>query len=190
MGLLAKTVFKGVKNVEFSYGGPRLEMGEMLHRLGLLSQEKIALGKDCAMSPQEFVLRVIPKPPASAEEIKAVIGHGITGCRGALCVRLLGTNGAGQRLQIDRYMDSPGLEEAFQMSGLAHDAYLFGRCAAVFAMMVAEGLCHESGLMVPEQLGTTCRKYIVEKLAKMCITADETITILDSDAPLSCNSCC
>jgi saccharopine dehydrogenase-like NADP-dependent oxidoreductase len=68
----------------------------------------------------------------------------------------------------------PGLVEAFETSGLSHEAYLTGQCASVFVKMMVDDAFSEPGLFVPEQLEADAREYCFRNLADLGVTIDET----------------
>lgn len=171
MGLLASSVLKGAKDIEFKYGGPQVELAEHLYKVGLLSKEKVNV-KGTEVIPFDVLMAQIPRAPRFEEEIQAVIDEGIIQDEGAFLVRLRGKQ-SGKECQIDCYTNFPGLEEAFAKSRMTHESYSTGQCAAVFTSLMVEGLCRETGVIVPEQLDTRCRRYVFEELAKLEITVDE-----------------
>lgn len=173
MGLLADLILKGAKDIEFKYGGPQVELAEMLYKLGLLSKDTVTV-KGVEVRPFDVVMRQIPRAPRFPEEIQAVIDEGIIQDEGAFLVRLKGLRD-GKAVQIDSYTNFPGLEEAFRRSQMTHESYSTGQCAAVFSSLMVEGLCRDKGLIVPEQLATDCRRYVLAELAKFGITVDEFI---------------
>jgi saccharopine dehydrogenase-like NADP-dependent oxidoreductase len=72
MGLLADKVLKGVKNVDFKYGGCGVELSELLYNMGLLSKEPVTV-KGTRIVPMDLVLKLCPPAPKYPEEIKAII---------------------------------------------------------------------------------------------------------------------
>ena len=70
------------------------------------------------------------------------------------------------------YVNAPGLVESFEKSGLSHEAYLTGQCAAVFVKMMVEDVFMEKGLFVPEQLSNDAREYCFQELAELDVTVD------------------
>lgn len=171
MGLLAKSLLKGAKDIEFKYGGPQVEMAELLYKLGLLSKDAVEV-KGVRVVPFEVVMRQIPRAPRFAEEIQAVIDEGIIRDEGAFLVRVKGHKD-GKPLQIDSYTNFPGLVEAFSRSKLTHESYSTGQCAAIFSSLMVEELCREEGVIVPEMLDSACRRYVLTELARFDITVDE-----------------
>jgi saccharopine dehydrogenase (NAD+, L-lysine forming) len=171
MGLLSSTVLKGVKDIEFKYGGPQVELAESLYKLGLLSKEPVNV-KGCMVSPFDVLMRQIPRAPRFESEILEVIEEGIIQEEGAFLVRVKGWKNT-KPVQIDCYTNFPGLAEAFNKSRMTHESYSTGQCAAVFSTMMVEGLFKESGIFVPEQLDALCRGYVLDELAKLNITVDE-----------------
>ncbi len=173
MGLLADKVLKGVKNVEFKYGGPQVELSESLYKMGLLSSEPLAVN-GAKVAPLDLVLKLCPPAPKFPDEIKAILDEGLLLEEGAFLVRVDGDK-AQQPVRIDCYVNSPGLVEAFKRSGLSHEAYLTGQCAAVFVKMLVEDAFAEKGLFVPEQLPADARQYCFQELAELDITVDEIV---------------
>jgi saccharopine dehydrogenase-like NADP-dependent oxidoreductase len=72
MGLLADKVLKGVKNVDFKYGGSGVELAEVLYEMGLLSTDVVTV-KDTRIVPMDLVLKLCPSASKYPEEIKAII---------------------------------------------------------------------------------------------------------------------
>ena len=173
MGLLAEKVLKGVKNVEFKYGGSSVELSELLYNMRLLSTEPVTV-KGTSIVPMDVVLELCPPAPKYPEEIKAIIDAGVVRDEGAFLVRVEGRKD-GAPVTIDSYVNAPGLVESFEKAGLSHEAFLTGQCAAVFVKMLVDDVFNESGLFVPEQLHADSRRYCFDELAKLGITVDETI---------------
>jgi saccharopine dehydrogenase-like NADP-dependent oxidoreductase len=173
MGLLAEKVLKGVKNVEFKYGGPHIELSESLYNLGLLSSETVTV-KGADIAPLDMALELFPPAPKFPDEIKAILDEGLEKEEGAFLVRVKGMQ-RGKPITIDSYVNSPGLVEAFATSGLSHEAYLTGQCAAVFLKMMVDDVFAEKGLFVPEQLHAEARQYCFRELAGLGISVDELI---------------
>jgi saccharopine dehydrogenase (NAD+, L-lysine-forming) len=173
MGLLADKVLKGVKNVEFKYGGPQVELSESLYKMGLLSSEPLAVN-GAKVAPLDLVLKLCPPAPKFPDEIKAILDEGLLLEEGAFLVRVDGDK-AQQPVRIDCYVNSPGLVEAFKRSGLSHEAYLTGQSAAVFVKMLVDDAFAEKGLFVPEQLPADARQYCFQELAELGITVDEIV---------------
>lgn len=178
MGLLADKVLKGVKNVEFKYGGPHVELAESLYQLGLLSKEPVNVnGTDIV--PMELVLKLCPPAPKFPDEIKAILDDGLVMEEGAFLVRVDGYKDE-KPVRIDCNVNAPGLVEAFETSGLSHEAYLTGQCASVFVGMMVDDAFGVKGLFVPEQLPANARRYGFQKLAKLGITFDREIEFGDA----------
>ena len=173
MGLLAEEVLKGVKNVEFKYGGSSVELSELLYNMSLLSTEPVMV-KGTSIVPMDVVLELCPPAPKYPEEIKAIIDEGVVRDEGAFLVRVEGQKD-GAKVTIDSYVNAPGLVESFEKAGLSHEAFLTGQCAAVFVKMMVADVFNESGLFVPEQLPAATRSYYFDELAKLGVTIDETI---------------
>jgi saccharopine dehydrogenase-like NADP-dependent oxidoreductase len=174
MGLLADKVLKGVKNVDFKYGGCGVELSELLFNMGLLSKEPVTVN-DTGIVPMDLVLKLCPPAPKYPEEIKAIIDEGVVAEEGAFLVRVAGTKND-KSVSIDSYVNAPGLVEAFEKSGLSHEAYLTGQCGAVFVKMLVDDAFTEKGLFAPEQFDAGARRYCFEELAGLDITVDEIIS--------------
>jgi saccharopine dehydrogenase (NAD+, L-lysine-forming) len=173
MGLLADEALKGVKNVDFKYGGCGVELSELFFKMGLLSKEPVTV-KDSRIVPMDLVLELCPPAPKYPAEIKAIIDEGVVVEEGAFLVRVEGKKSA-EPVRIDSYVNAPGLVESFEKSGLSHESYLTGQCGAVFVKMLVDGAFSEKGLFVPEQFHADARRYCFEELAKLDITVDEFI---------------
>jgi saccharopine dehydrogenase-like NADP-dependent oxidoreductase len=173
MGLLADSELKGVKNVEFKYGGPHIELSESLYQMGLLSFEPVTVN-GAEIVPMDLVLKLCPPAPKFPDEIKAILDEGLMTEEGAFLIRVDGSQ-EGKPVRIDCYVNAPGLVEAFETSGLSHEAYLTGQCASVFVKMMVDGVFVEKGLFVPEQLHADARQYFFRELAALGVTVDEIV---------------
>lgn len=173
MGLLADKELKGAKNVEFKYGGPHIELSESLYHMGLFSSEPITVN-DAEIVPMDLILKLCPPAPKFPDEIKAIIEEGLVMEEGAFLVRVDGYKDD-RPMRIDNYVNAPGLVEAFETSGLSHEAYLTGQCASVFVKMMVDDAFAEKGLFVPEQLHADARRYCFRELAALGITVDEIV---------------
>jgi len=173
MGLLADSVLKGVKNVEFKYGGPHVELSQSLYNMGLLGSVPVAVN-GTEVAPMDLVLKLCPPAPRFPDEIKAILDEGLIQEDGAFLIRVEGTR-KDKPIRIDCYVNTPGLEEAFSQSGLSHEAYLTGQCAAVFTKMLVEDVFPTGGLFVPEQLPDDARLFCFQELAGLGITVDEIV---------------
>lgn len=173
MGLLADKVLKGVTNVDFKYGGCGVELSELLFKIGLLSKKSVTV-KGTRIVPLDLVLQLCPSAPKYPDEIKAIIDQGVAAEEGAFLVRVDGSK-EGKPVRIDNYVNSPGLVEAFEKTGLSHESYLTGQCAAIFTKMMVDGIFSENGVHAPEQLPADARRYYFKHLAKLGITVEQSI---------------
>jgi len=172
MGLLADKVLKGVKNVEFKYGGFGVKLSELFYRMGLLSDQPVDVN-GTKIVPMDLILKLCPPAPKYPDELKAIITDGVVAEEGAFLVRVQGYKDENP-IQIDSYAIGPGLVEAFETSGLSHEAYLTGQCASVFVKMMVDDAFTEKGVFVPEQLEADAREYCFRNLADLGVTIDET----------------
>lgn len=173
MGLLADEVLKGVKNVDFKYGGSGVELSEHLFKMGLLSHEPVTV-KGTSIVPMDLVLELCPPAPKYPAEIQAIIDAGVILEEGAFLVRVEGQKD-GRPVRMDSYVNAPGLVVSFEKSGLSHEAYLTGQCGAVFVKMLVDDAFTEKGLFVPEQLPADSRRFCFQELAELDITVDEIV---------------
>jgi len=178
MGLLSDKVLKGVKNVEFKYGGPHVELSESLYQLGLLSKKAVNVnGTDIV--PMDLVLKLCPPAPKFPDEIKIILDDGLVMEEGAFLVRVDGYKDE-KPVRIDCTVNAPGLVEAFETTGLSHEAYITGQCASVFVRMIVDDAFTAKGLFVSEQLHSDARRYCFQKLAKLGITIEKRIEFSDA----------
>ena len=178
MGLLADKVLKGVKNVEFKYGGPHVELSESLYQLGLLSKEPVTV-KGTDIVPMDLVLQLCPPAPKFPDEIKTILDEGLVMEEGAFLVRVDGYKDA-KPVRIDCNVNAPGLVEAFEKSGLSHEAYITGQCGSVFVKMMVDEAFAAKGLFVPEQLHADARRYCFQELDQLGITIEKKIEVRDA----------
>jgi hypothetical protein len=122
----------------------------------------------------DLILKLCPPAPKYPDELKSIIDDGVVAEEGAFLVRVEGYKGE-TAVRIDSYAVGPGLVEAFETSGLSHEAYLTGQCASVFVKMLVEDVFALPGLFVPEQLEADAREYYFRNLAELGITVDETL---------------
>ena len=172
MGLMADKALKGVKNVEFKYGGTGVELSEDLYKLGLLSTEPVTVN-GTSVIPMDLVLELCPPAPKYSDEIQSIIDEGVITEEAAFLVRVDGFKD-GKPVRVDAYANAPGLVDAFKRSGLTHEAFMTGQCAAVFVKMMVEDVFTKKGLYVPEQLDRKARTYYFKELAKLGVTVEET----------------
>ncbi len=173
MGLLSGKVLKGVKEVNFRYGGPGLELAESLYKMGLLSDEKIEV-KGTEIVPMDIVSKLTPPAPKYADEIKAVLDEGMVSEDGVFLVRVEGVKD-GRKVRIDLYCLAPGLTEAFEKAGITHESYLTGQAAFLFTKMFVNDVITTKGCFPPEVLETKEREYYLSEAAKLDILVDEIV---------------
>ena len=172
MGLMADKALKGVKNVEFKYGGTGVELSEDLYKLGLLSTKPVTIN-GTSVVPMDLILELCPPAPKYSDEIQSIIDEGVITEEAAFLVRVDGFK-EGKPVRVDAYANAPGLVDAFKSSGLTHEAFMTGQCAAVFVKMMVEDVFTKKGLYVPEQLDRKARTYYFKELAKLGVTVEET----------------
>ncbi len=173
MGLLADKVLKGVKEVNFRYGGPGLELAESLYKMGLLSSEKLEV-KGQQIVPMDIIEKLTPPAPKYPDEIKAVLDEGMVSEDGVFLVRVTGQKD-GRTSQIDLYCYAPGLTDAYQKAGITHESYFTGQAAFLFTKMFVNDIITTRGCFPPECLETDERNYYLKEAAKLDIVVDEII---------------
>ena len=171
MGLLADTVLKGVKYVNFRYGGPGLDLAESFYKMGLLSEEPIEV-KGQKIVPMDIISKLTPPAPKYPDEIQAVLDEGMVSEEGAFLVRVDGMKN-GKKVRIDSYAAAPGLTESFAKANITHESYLTGQSAFMFTKMFVNGVIETRGVFPPEVLGNKERKYYFREAAKLDITVDQ-----------------
>jgi saccharopine dehydrogenase-like NADP-dependent oxidoreductase len=173
MGLLADKVLKGVKEVNFRYGGPGLELAESLYKMGLLSDEKLEV-KGQEIVPMDIISKLTPPAPKYADEIKAVLDEGMVSEDGVFLVRVTGKKD-GKVNQIDLYCYAPGLTDSFEKAGITHESYFTGQAAFLFTKMFVNDVITTKGCFPPECLEEKERSYYLSEAAKLDIVVDEII---------------
>ena len=173
MGLLADRVLKGVKNVNFRYGGPALELAESFYKMGLLSEKPVKI-EEREIVPMDLISELTPPAPKYSEEIKAVIDEGLVSEEAAFVVRVRGEKD-GRFLEIENYVNAPGLRDSFALSGLSHESYYTGQSAFLFSKMLINGIVKQTGVFPPEVLEEKERSYFLTEAEKLKITVDRTL---------------
>ncbi|MBI9105205.1 MAG: saccharopine dehydrogenase NADP-binding domain-containing protein [Spirochaetales bacterium] len=174
MGLNADKYLKGAKNIVFRYGGPHIELSEALYKMGFLSHEKRTSTSGAEYVPFDLVIEHAPPAPKYKDEIKDIIDGGLVTEEGAFQVLVTGMKD-GKPLKITVYVNAPGLIEAWEKSGISHEAYLTGQSAFIFTKMLVNDAVSQTGLISPEVLEADARKFFFDEAAKLEITFDEII---------------
>ena len=105
-----------------------MKLSELFYKMGLLSDEPVDVD-GTKIVPMDLILKLCPPAPKYPDELKAIINDGVVAEEGAFLVRVDGFKD-GNPIRIDSYAMGPGLVEAFETSGLSHEAYLTGQCAS------------------------------------------------------------
>jgi saccharopine dehydrogenase-like NADP-dependent oxidoreductase len=171
MGLMADRVLKGVKEVNFRYGGPGLDLAEAFYKMGLLSDKPVNV-KGTEIVPMDLISVLTPPAPKYPEEIAAVLKEGMVSEEGAFLVRVEGIR-EGRNVRIDSYAWAPGLTDAFERAGITHESYFTGQAAFVFTKMFVHGKITQRGVFPPEVLEAEERAYYLAEAAKLDITVDQ-----------------
>lgn len=174
MGLNADKYLKGAKNIVFRYGGPHIELSEALFKMGFLSHEKRTSKDGTEYTPFDLVIEHAPPAPKYKDEIKEIIDGGLVSEEGAFQILVTGIKD-GKPLKITVYVNAPGLIEAWEKSGISHEAYLTGQSAFIFTKMLVNDAVSQTGLIAPEVLEADARKFFFDESAKLEITFDEIV---------------
>jgi hypothetical protein len=126
----------------------------------------------------DLVLKLCPPAPKFADEIKTILDEGLVMEEGAFLVRVDGYKDA-KPVRINCNVNAPGLVEAFEKSGLSHEAYITGQCGSVFVKMMVDEAFTAKGLFVPEQLNADARRYCFQELNQLGITIEKKIEVRD-----------
>ncbi|MDC7126039.1 MAG: saccharopine dehydrogenase NADP-binding domain-containing protein [Spirochaetales bacterium] len=173
MGLLSDKVLKGVKEVNFRYGGPGLELAESLYKMGLLSEDKLEV-KGQEIIPMDIISKLTPPAPKYADEIQAVLDEGMVSEDGVFLVRVTGQKD-GRTTKIDLYCYAPGLTDAFKKAGITHESYFTGQAAFLFTKMFVNDVITTKGCFPPECLEEKERTYYLSEAAKLDLLVDEIV---------------
>jgi len=173
LGINADGCLKGAKNILFRYGGPHVELAEALYNMGYLStKEKEFNGMKYI--PFDMTIANAPPAPKYQDEIKDIIDGGLISEEGAFHVLVEGKKD-GKPIRITRYVNGPGLIEAFEKSGLTHESYLTGQSAFIFTKMLVNDVIRQKGAIAPEVLNAAEREYFFDEAKKLDITVDQII---------------
>ncbi|MBN2049182.1 MAG: saccharopine dehydrogenase NADP-binding domain-containing protein [Spirochaetales bacterium] len=170
MGLLANKVLKGVKYVNFKYGGPGLDLAQYFYKMGLLSEKEINV-KGTKIVPMDIISKLTPPAPKYPNEIKAVLKEGMISEDGAFLVRAEGTQ-KGRKVTIDMYANAPGLTDAFKKAKITHESYFTGQAAFLFTKMLVNDKVATRGVFPPEVMEAAERAYYLKEAAKLDLTVD------------------
>jgi len=176
MGLLADKVLKGVKFVNFRYGGPGLDLAEYFYKMGLLSEDPIDIN-GTKIVPMDLISKLTPPAPKYPDEIKAVLDEGMYSEEGAFRIRVTGVKN-GKNTKIDSFATAPGLTEAFEKAQITHESYFTGQCAFLFTKLFVNGKIITKGAYPPEVLGNDERSYFLEEAAKLDITVEQNVSTI------------
>ena len=173
MGINAEKYLKGAKNIIFRYGGPHVELAQALFNMGFLSHERRSYN-GMEYTPFDLVIEHAPAAPKYRDEIKEIIDEGLITEEGAFQVLVTGTKD-GKPLTITTYVNAPGLIEAYERSGISHEAYLTGQSAFIFTKMLVNDAVSQTGLIAPEVLDSDSRQFFFDEAAGLDITFDAII---------------
>ncbi len=173
MGLLADKYLKGVKNINFRYGGPGCDVAKSFYEMGLLSSDPVEV-KGQKVVPIDLIRVLTPPAPKSREEVEQVLVKGIESDEGIFLVRIDGQID-GREVRIDSYLNCPGLQESFDRAGISHESYLTAQSAYLFTKLLVSGKLDQKGVFPPEALDAPTRAYYLEEAAKFDLTVDEVV---------------
>jgi saccharopine dehydrogenase (NAD+, L-lysine-forming) len=171
LGLNADKYLKGAQNIVFRYGGPHVETSQALYNMGYLSKEEKEFN-GMKYIPFDMTIANAPAAPKYHDEVKKILDGGLVSEEGAFQVVVQGKKD-GKDVKITRYVNAPGLVEAFEKSGLTHESYLTGQSAFIFTKMLVNDVVAIKGAIAPEVLDATERKFFFDEAAKLDITLEQ-----------------
>jgi saccharopine dehydrogenase-like NADP-dependent oxidoreductase len=167
------TFFKGVKNVNFKYGGYGWEFAKPLYRAGLLSHDKELIG-GVEVSPFDVVLAHVPPAPKYHDEIREIIDEGLVMDTGCMVIEAFGVKD-GQKVLVETHVFAPGLVDSFARSGLTAEMYLTGQGGALFTKMFVEDKYTQHGLISSDMITDEQVDYYFEQAGELGIELRTTI---------------
>ncbi|MGI6722114.1 MAG: saccharopine dehydrogenase family protein [Anaerovoracaceae bacterium] len=170
LGLNKDTHFKGVKNVNFKYGGVGIDYATPLYRAGLLNREEETF-KGHTFIPFDVVLSHLPPAPRLPEEVKEILDEGLVKDEGAFVVESTGYKD-GKKVLVETYLYAPGCEESYQRAKLSGEQYLTGQCGYLFTKMFVEGDYDQTGLISSDMLTQEEVDKYLDYAAKFDITLE------------------
>jgi saccharopine dehydrogenase-like NADP-dependent oxidoreductase len=167
------TFFKGVKNVNFKYGGYGWEFAKPLYLAGLLSHDKELIG-GVEISPFDVVLAHVPPAPKYHDEIQEILDEGLVMDTGCMVIEAFGEKD-GQKVLVETHVFAPGLADSFARSGLTAEMYLTGQGGALFTKMFVEDKYTQVGLISSDMITDEQVDYYFEQAAALGIELRTTI---------------
>ena len=165
--------FKGVKNVNFKYGGSGVEFAKPLYRAGLLSR-KPELYNGVEIIPFDWVLSHIPPAPKYKEEIQEILDEGLVSDTGCMVIEAYGKKG-NKDVMVEIHVFAPGLEESFKCSGLTAEMYLTGQGGSLFTKMLVNDVFDQQGLISSDMLTDDQIDYYFSSAKEFGIELQESI---------------
>ncbi|MDR1953789.1 MAG: saccharopine dehydrogenase NADP-binding domain-containing protein, partial [Clostridiales Family XIII bacterium] len=159
--------FKGVKNVNFKYGGAGVEFAKPLYRSGLLSKVPEAVNGG-EVVPFDLVLKHVPPAPKYKEEIRAILDEGLVMDTGCMVVEAYGKKD-GADVLVEVHVFAPGLVDSFERAGITAEMYLTGQGGALFTKLFVEDRYTQRGLISSDMLTDEQVDYYFELAANLGI---------------------
>ncbi|MDR1029185.1 MAG: saccharopine dehydrogenase NADP-binding domain-containing protein [Clostridiales Family XIII bacterium] len=159
--------FKGVKNVNFKYGGAGVEFAKPLYRAGLLSKQAERVNGS-EVIPFDLVLNHVPPAPKYREEIRAILDEGLVMDSGCMVVEAYGKKD-GKDMLVEVHVFAPGLAESFDRAGITAEMYLTGQGGALFTKLFVEDRYARKGLISSDMLTDDQVDYYFELAAELGI---------------------
>jgi lysine 6-dehydrogenase len=167
---LPRLIGKGIRYVDFKYGGPHAEIAALALKLGWLGESPIQV-KDQHVIPRDVLFAITPDPPTVAE-IKAMVAEGIGLEEKALAVDVSGFCGK-KPVRWVATVKAPGFAEAAARCEHANPvSYVTGLSAAAFTKLLIGKHLRQKGMIAPEQLDARARSLFYDELASKGITAE------------------
>ena len=168
LGLNSKEFFKGVKNINFKYGGAGVDFSLPLHRAGLLSRKKENI-KGVEVAPFDVVLAHLPPAPRTREEVEEILKEGLVSDTGAMVIEAYGKKD-GKDVMVDAHVFAPGLVDSFNKAGLSAEMYLTGQSGYLFSKLFINDKFSQAGLISSDMLTDEQVDYYLACAAELDIT--------------------
>jgi len=169
----SETLFKGVQNAYFKYGGVGINTGYDFYRAGLLSTEpEIINGREVV--PFDVILAHMPPAPKYKEEIQAIIDEGLEYEKGCMVAECIGKKD-GKDVTVEVHCYAPGLVECFEKSQMTAEMYITGQGGFLYTLMFMNDKFDQIGLISSDMLTDEQVDYYFEQGKSYDITHEVVI---------------
>ena len=157
---LWRFIGKKVNKVEFKIGGPATEFVYNLYLNGLLNRDAIEYN-GCKITPLDFYLKIVPRPPTE-EELRKWIDEGLLRDAKEVVVTEVWGWRDGDYYHYKYTIIGPSIKDIIKKVPPAnHSSYLVSGGCYLLVRMIADGMIRERGVIVPEQINRDARiRYV------------------------------